>query len=411
MKNNRILIVSQPFFPVPSVNDGAIPFVIEDTIDCIESNNVKVISVWDERIDSVKFDKNRFFFVNRKSIALRISKRLLTKIVLSFLPFTFPFTKYIDMFFGVLGYSIIFRPRVLIVHSTRCEWIIDLKKFFSHLKIKVAWYHHMSEDQETDDNHLILFPAIDAHIFVSDHSRNKFIAKVKTFDQKVIDKCYVIKNGVNHLFFKYNPDLRQVIRGQYNISADTVVVLFIGKLTPRKGFSTLLNAFNMLPEVVRSKTVLFAVGAADYYNEEKTNYIIEVEQKAKTNGEHVIFTGYIPHRDILGYYCAADLLVFPSVEEEGMPLTILEAQSVGLPIIASDVGGIPEVIIPGETGFVYPHDSKPEEISGYIEKLCGSPDLRRQFSQNAVENISKNFSRERMSQDFIKVIDKILNAK
>jgi glycosyltransferase involved in cell wall biosynthesis len=411
MNNRNILIVSQPFFPVPSVNDGAIPFVIEDTIACIENLNYQVISIWDERIDTVKFNKSRFVFIKRKSIPHRIVKRLLSKIIFSILPFPLPFTKYIDMFFGILRFSIFNRPKVLVIHSTRCEWIINLHKFFSFLNIKVVWYHHMSEDQETDNNHLRLFPGIDAHIFVSDHSRIKFIEKVKKFDQKVIDKSYVIKNGVNNNFFRYDPDLRHVTRNQYEISPDDVVVLFIGKLIPRKGFSVLLDAFSLLPEGVRNKTVLFAVGAADYYNNEITHYRTEVEQKAKNNEAKIIFTGYVPHKNILGYYCAADLLVFPSIEEEGMPLTILEAQSVGLPIIASDVGGIPEVIITGETGFVYSHDSKPEEISGYLEKLCESHDLRRQFSQRAVENISKNYLRERMAQDFEKVMSKILNDK
>lgn len=410
MAQKEILIVTQPFFPVPAINDGAIPFVIQDTLDCLNTPNIKVISIWDERMGVLKFDKKRFFFVNRKSLILRMAKRLFLKRLASTLRYKIAYTRYLDMLFGLIGYSFVNHPLLLVVHSTRCEWLINIKKVLSNMSTKIVWYHHMSEDQENDVDHLRHYPSIDGHIFVSDHSKNKFIEKVCSFDGLISKKSYVIKNGINTDLFRFDQNIRNAARDKYKISADTVVILYIGKITPRKGFDRLLDALRSLPEELRGKITVLAVGAADYYNYEKTDYINKMEEISKGVGTKIIFTGYIPHQEIVNYFCCADILVFPSIEEEGMPLTILEAQSVGLPVIASDVGGIAEVILHEQTGFIYSHLSEAPILSHYIEVLCNNPSLQREFAQRARDHIKANFTRERMARDFSNVLGKVLSA-
>lgn len=323
------------------------------------------------------------------------------------LPFPLPYTKYLDMLLGAAGYSLLYQPQLIVVHSTRCEWIIDIKRIFSRLNKKVVWYHHTSEDQNVDEAHLSHFQTIDAHIFVSEYSRRQFVERVAPFDSSVLKKSYVVRNGINTQSFQPDPQLREHVRDQYHIAKDTLVVLFIGKIIPRKGLERLLDAILLLPKNLATSVTLIAVGAADYYNNKKTDYSIKVEQKAQSVGLTVHFTGYVPHKEILKYYCAADLLVFPSIEEEGLPLTILEAQSTGLPVIVSNTGGVEEVVVPGETGFIYPRDADCQEISKYLEQLCTQTSLREHFSQRAKEHILNNFSRERMSSDFLKVISEV----
>lgn len=407
MGNYMIFILTQPNYPVPVINDGAAAFVIQDTIKLIDSKNIKVISLYDERMNSFPYDKSKFLFINRKSLIFRIVKKFFSKVLNHMLVYPINLSIYRDTFIGLMGYSLIYRPRILIIHSTRCEWLLNIKKALNFLNTKIVWYHHTSEDQETDTDHLSKFRYIDAHIFVSSYSKEKFISKVIPFDNYATKKSFLVRNGIDIDLFQFNPGYKNEIRRKYQIPEKTQVILYIGKITPRKGLRNLLEALSYIPDSLSKTLTLLIVGSADYFNEEKTEYINDMEKMASKLNSRTIFTGYISHNEIIKYYCAADLLIFPSIGDEGMPLTILEAQAVGLPVIASEVGGINEIIQHGVNGYLYPQNSKPKEISTYIEELLKSPSVRRYFSKNAKIKILKNFSGESMVRDLKKVIDNL----
>lgn len=92
-----------------------------------------------------------------------------------------------------------------------------------------------------------------------------------------------------------------------------------------------------------------------YYEELKANYL---------NRPHVTYIEFLPPSEIVAYYQKAKVLLFPS-ESEGMPLTILEAMATGLPVVASAVGGIPDIIDDGKDGFLI----KERSINEWQEKI------------------------------------------
>lgn len=103
--------------------------------------------------------------------------------------------------------------------------------------------------------------------------------------------------------------------------------------------------------------------------------------------ENIILAGQIP--DAAKYLKAFDIFVLPSVKE-GLPYAILEAMAAGLPIVATTVGGIPEMIRSGHDGLLVA-PKNPEELAGAIEKLIDQPELRELLGKNALASRQQKF--------------------
>ena len=98
---------------------------------------------------------------------------------------------------------------------------------------------------------------------------------------------------------------------------------------------------------------------------------------------HPLFAGAVPREDLAGFYAAADLLVWPAVNE-AYGMALLEAQATGLPVIAGDTGGVPDVVHHGETGLLCPVGDA-AMFSDALKMLLEAPDLRDDFSRNALD--------------------------
>jgi glycosyltransferase involved in cell wall biosynthesis len=105
-----------------------------------------------------------------------------------------------------------------------------------------------------------------------------------------------------------------------------------------------------------------------------------------------------------------DLLILPT-HHEGLPMVILEAFSYGVPVIASSVGAIPEVIKVGETGYLIsePNENSVEELSCFIKLLMDAPDLRYKIGKNSYELWQKQFTSEIMTDNYLKLYKKRLS--
>jgi len=170
------------------------------------------------------------------------------------------------------------------------------------------------------------------------------------------------------------PDRRAAVRAQLGVDASSPLVGVVGAVIPRKGQVYLVRA---LPKILAAcPTARFLlVGTMEFTSE----YVREVHAVADRLGvaSRIVWTG---HRDDVAEILAAlDLFVLPSLEES-LPLTILEAMACGLPVVATAVSGIPEVVRQNETGIlVPPRDS--DALADAIISLLGDPERRRQFGQ------------------------------
>jgi glycosyltransferase involved in cell wall biosynthesis len=101
-------------------------------------------------------------------------------------------------------------------------------------------------------------------------------------------------------------------------------------------------------------------------------------------------------QDVRSELAGMDVFVLPSLWE-GLPLALLEAMATALPVICSDVDGIPEVVTDGENGILIP-PSSPDALSAALRTLYADPDLRARYGSAAEQTVREHYSLERMMQ-------------
>ena len=213
---------------------------------------------------------------------------------------------------------------------------------------------------------------------------NAVIALTQNMKEKIHEICnrdaFVIPNGIDLRRFEslYHQDTHTLAANGER------TILFVGRLHPVKGVAYLIEA---MPVIIRKnpKVKLLLVGDG----EERQRLESLVAKLGLT--EYTTFIGEISNEKVPQYIAASDVFVLPSLSE-GLPVVTLEVIACGLPIVATNVGGIPEIVQDGENGFlVEPENSK--AIAEKVLMLLGNDELRKQISQNNLEK-SKNYSWE-----------------
>lgn len=123
--------------------------------------------------------------------------------------------------------------------------------------------------------------------------------------------------------------------------------------------------------------------------------------------EVVHFLG--PRRDVPDLLNAMDILVLPSYSE-GVSLALLEAMAVGLPVVATAVGGTPEVVTDGKNGLLIP-PRDPEALTGALTRLLSDPAWARQLGANARDHVREHFSLERLGREISKIFEELIEKK
>jgi glycosyltransferase involved in cell wall biosynthesis len=128
--------------------------------------------------------------------------------------------------------------------------------------------------------------------------------------------------------------------------------------------------------------------------------------------EHVIFIDEVPQEELVAFYSMADIFVLPSIvnengETEGLGVVLLEAMACGLPVIASNVGGIPDIIKDGETGLLV-RQKDARSLSDQIIRLLSDDNLRKEVLINGQNLIKAEFSWEIVTDKFIEIYREVL---
>jgi len=185
----------------------------------------------------------------------------------------------------------------------------------------------------------------------------------KTYNKKI----FVIPNGIDLIKFE---NISKKNRLPYN---DKNIILFVGRLHPVKGVKYLIEAMRIIKDK-DSYTELIIIGDG----EEKKKLQNVVKKIGLSNT--ITFMGEIPNRKVSKYMTASDILVLPSLSE-GFPNVILEAMASGIPIVATGVGGVPEIMEDGVNGFlVEPGD--PTQIAQKVLFLLNNKKTMKMISDN-----------------------------
>jgi glycosyltransferase involved in cell wall biosynthesis len=202
---------------------------------------------------------------------------------------------------------------------------------------------------------------------------------------KLRERTHVIANAADIIDTKREfPNLRL----QYGVRDDEILLGVVGRLSPEKGHSFFIEAFNTIaPLALNVKALLVGEGQErDAITRSIRQYGLE---------ERIMLTGY--QKDVSPFHNAFDMLVLPSLSE-GMPNAALEAMMFAKPVIASRVGGIPEVVLDGETGMLVPAKN-PSALADALLELIRDQQKRTMMGRAGEIRVHAEFDpRERVTK-------------
>jgi spore coat protein SA len=224
----------------------------------------------------------------------------------------------------------------------------------------------------------------------------------------------VVYNGVDTGAFSSlwdREDQVQAVRAQYRIAAEPTV-LFAGKLRESKGVHILLAAMERVWQEA-PQAVLVLVGGTEYglgRTMRFTPFLQQLQRQIKEARGRVVLTGFIPPEQMPRAYLLGDVFVGPSQIDEGLGLVFLEAAAAGLPLIASRMGGIPEIVRPGENGLLLQQKDDARELAEKIIFLLNNEGQRKNLGQQGRQWALTNFSWEKIAQTLEKVYDEVIGG-
>ena len=167
-------------------------------------------------------------------------------------------------------------------------------------------------------------------------------------------------------------------------------ILFVGRHIERKGIGYLIEAAKYLP---RDKFEIRIVGVGDLTDKLKVQ---ATEVSTTPDAANIIFTGKLSPEALANEYKNANVFTLPAIvdskgDTEGLGVVLIEAMELGLPVVASDVGGIPDVVVDGESGILVP-EKDPQALADAFKRLEANPALVQQLLEGSRKRICDCFS-------------------
>ena len=236
----------------------------------------------------------------------------------------------------------------------------------------------------------------------------RFIAAISGFSKQYLldlvpgnnntEKIHIVHCGLSPDEFSSRKSLR---RNQ------APILLFLAQLEERKGAKYLVEACRLLGESdVDYECILIGDGPQrDELKALINNYGLE---------EKIQLMGALPQEDLKDYFIQADIFILPCViardgDMDGVPVSLMEAMAMEMPVISTRVSGIPELIIDGESGLLVDH-SDAKELSSAILKMINNQDLRLKLGGNARQRIIEEFNIYRTSTEMGGLFSKYLDS-
>jgi glycosyltransferase involved in cell wall biosynthesis len=209
----------------------------------------------------------------------------------------------------------------------------------------------------------------------------------------------VIDNGIDIGRFR-RPKLTDTLKSSLRIGERDTVVTIVGRLSPEKGHKTFLQVARRVSSS-RDHVKFLIVGDGPLSDELRT------EAARLKLHEHVVFTGF--RKDMPEIYAISDVIVNAS-SIEGLPMTILEAMASQVPVIATRIGGVPDIITDQKTGLLVDAGDV-DALTTRVESLVDDPGERRRLAVAAFEFVTTNHSFQRMCDAYWKVYGEVMDGK
>lgn len=217
------------------------------------------------------------------------------------------------------------------------------------------------------------------------------------------DKTYVIPLGFDLTKFNTNREEKRLnTREKFGVKDDEIAIAIIGRITKIKNHTFFLDVIEkLLLENSSLKIKVFIVGDGDL-----TATISQRVQSLNSKfGEKIIMTSWI--FDIASFNPGMDIICLTS-DNEGTPVSLIEAQASSVPIVTTDVGGIKDIVVDNTTGYIVPRNDL-AQFSEKLKELVENKDKRESFSKNGWEFVKDKFHYTRLVNDVEILYKKLLD--
>jgi glycosyltransferase involved in cell wall biosynthesis len=270
-----------------------------------------------------------------------------------------------------------------------------------------AWYGQ-EIDPEISRLEKQYYPQPDRLITVS-HS---MAALIQATHQIEAERIHVIHNGCDLQLFA-QPPLKpaQVIKLRQTIAAeDEKIVLYAGRITPQKGITALYESAALV--VARFPRVRYLI-VGDFRSFDAADTIQRLEQRFPQLQPHIKLLGKLPRQQLAALYQVADLTLVPSIYEP-FGYAAIEAMAAGVPVVATRIGGLAEIIEDGVTGLLVPVEQPPAgpfkiDIQSLVDaqwSLLRDASRARRIGKAARQSVTNRFTRETMIESTLSVYRK-----
>ncbi len=389
----KIAVLTSGILPIPAVKGGA----VENLIDFyLEYNEVKklhditVYSVADEdtkQHPALRSEVNHYHYIETRSLLAKVRKHLF-KALHGELYYHYTIAWYLDQALKDIGrkdYDLIIienRPGYApeVARRTKCPIAIHL--------------HNDFLNKDTKDGPQI-YDAVSRVVTVSDYIQNR-VRTLSADDTKAV----TVYNGIDLTAF--SPTATTISRERLGLKTDDFVLVYSGRINPEKGIAQLVKAQLLLAE---HHDIKLLVMGSNFFADRTTDdpFTQQLKADAEKLGDRILFTGFIPYHELPGYLQLADVAVIPSQWDEPFGLTCVEAMAMGKPIIATQKGGIPE-ILDAEDAILLPTGVDFEQrLAENILMLKEQSERRTAMGAHAMK-ASQRFSKSHYAQSFFEAL-------
>ncbi|WP_287584780.1 glycosyltransferase family 4 protein [Candidatus Borrarchaeum sp.] len=212
-------------------------------------------------------------------------------------------------------------------------------------------------------------------------------------------KNFTVFNGVNNSRFNLTVD-GAVFRQKYNLESQKLIVCVLGFDFPEKVRGIAYHLPTIKKMLEKHRDVSFVIVGKGRYR----NYFKEIIKRYKLSSR-IIMTGFL--KGVEYAYAAADIIFYPTFHDS-LPTVLLEASACGKPIIASKIGGIPEIILNNETGLLFdPYEKK--KLINYFEILLEDESLKKRLGTNARKRIEDYFNWSKIGKRLSAILYSLLD--
>lgn len=197
--------------------------------------------------------------------------------------------------------------------------------------------------------------------------------------------------------------LRDEERAKNDLGNDEIAIAIIGRLAPIKNHAYFIDVIDNLFKRTTKKIKVFIVGDGP----EKENIELMVKKVNQKHNNSIVLTSWI--KDVAAFNSGMDIICLTSLNE-GTPVSLIEAQASGVPVVTTDVGGVQDILIEGETGYVVPLEDKKLFVDRVLE-LVENEKKREIMSQNGWKHVEEKFHYHTLVKNMTELYIELLEKK